>query len=134
MATKYLRLDPYSPYLAIHNLTHGQNIIRNGYNILNCIVPGDINSTTIPVQFQGGDRLSIRLVGAKTLLYVLLQYADDLDVVPILSADFYTPLGGDRTSGMEIITDLLEPRDVRIFIAYDIEYGSLACSAVTTDT
>ena len=88
MATKYVRLNPRSNNTTVQNLYGANRFIRKNYQMSNFkIAIGD---------YSDGDKIEIRVVGAKKVLFMEVQNATTGAKITIEAVDAYTKTLGEK--------------------------------------
>jgi len=96
MATKYVRLNPRSNNTTVQNLYGANRFIRKNYQMSNFkIAIGD---------YSDGDKIEIRVVGAKKVLFMEVQNATTGAKITIEAVDAYTKGANDIGPGLYIRT------------------------------
>lgn len=99
MATKYVRLNPRSNNTTVQNLYGANRFIRKNYQMSNFkIAIGD---------YSDGDKIEIRVVGAKKVLFMEVQNATTGAKITIEAVDAYTKGANDIGPGLYIRTDAI---------------------------
>ncbi|MFA5014276.1 MAG: hypothetical protein WC549_01865 [Actinomycetota bacterium] len=96
MATKYIRINPRSNNTVINNVFGANRFIRKNFQITNF----KINST----DYTDGDKIEIRIVGAKKVLFVEVQNATTGAAQTIEGVSTFTKGANDLGPGMYVRT------------------------------
>lgn len=96
MAIKYVRINPKSTNTVIQNLFGANRFIRKNYQISNFRISG--------TDYSDGDKIEIRVGGAKRILFVSIQNANDGTPITLETIDAYTKGANDKYNGMYVRT------------------------------